>query len=165
MEGEVLWGADGEEAMGVGLNDAGVGGVNLEGCAGRERSGEGDDCLMELAGVVHVRVDGGLLERGVVKIGIRAGDADLLPVERRGELQGKMREGRGAAVADGEDGADGDVVIGGAEVNVEVESGVGDGLALGVSGGERGAWLRLADDSCRPGATWCCRSRQWNGRR
>ena len=143
VEGEVLWGADGEEALGVGLDDAGVGGVDLEGCAGRERSGEGDDGFMELAGVVDVGVEGGLLERSVVEFRIRAGDADLLPIERRGELQGEMGKGRGAFIADGEDGADGDVVAGGAEVNVEVEGGVSDGEALGVGGGERCSGLGL----------------------
>ena len=80
--------------------------------------------------------------------------------------RGRCVEGRGAAVADGELRADGDVVIGGAEVNVEVERGVGDGLTLGVGGGERGAWLRLCGGPALARAgRWCFRSRQWNGRR
>ena len=43
-----------------------------------------------------------------------------------------------AVVAHGDEGADGDVMLGGAEMHVHVEGGEGDGTALGVGGGGRG---------------------------
>ena len=75
---------------------------------------------------------------GDVVAGRRGGDANAFPVERGGDLQGNARERSCAVVADGEQGADGDLLIGGEKMDVDVEGGEGDGLALGVIGGGRG---------------------------
>ncbi len=42
VEGEGLRRAEGDEALGAGRDDAGVDGVELKACAGRERCGEGE---------------------------------------------------------------------------------------------------------------------------
>ena len=86
---------------------AGIGDVELEGCAGRERLGEGDGRLVQLAGVVDVGV-----ERGDGERRIRPCDANALPVERGGDLQRNAREGGFAVVAHGDEGADGDLLLG-----------------------------------------------------
>ena len=49
-----------------------------------------------------------------------------------------------AVVANGDDGADGDVLGGWVQMNIEIEVSEGDGLALGVGGGGRvTSWPRL----------------------
>ena len=67
----------------------GVGDVELHGRAGRKWRGERDRCLVKLAGVVGVGVEGGDGEGYVV-----AGDADALPIERRRDLQRNVGERR-----------------------------------------------------------------------
>ena len=59
----VFRGADGEQALGIGRDGAGVGGVELKGCAGSERRGERNGGLVQLAGVVGVGVERGDRER------------------------------------------------------------------------------------------------------
>src|SRR5580658_8057354 len=130
VEGYVVRGADGEEALGAGGDGAGVSDVKLEGCAGGERRGEGDGGFVELAGVVGVRVEGGYGEGCVA-----CAETDALPGEGAGDLQRDVGEGLAAVIADGEQGADGEVLVGGAEADVEIEVSEGDGLAFGVFGG------------------------------
>ena len=108
-----------------GRDDAGVGDVELEGRAGGERLGKRDGGLVKLAGVVNVGV-----ERGDGVDNVVGGDANALPVERRGNLQRDMRERGFAVVAHGDEGADGDLLLGGAQMHVHVEGGEGEGLAL-----------------------------------
>ncbi len=67
----------------------------------------------KLAGVIDVGVERGDGEGDVV-----AGEADALPVERRGDLQRDVGERRFAVVAHGDEGADGDLLRGGAEMHV-----------------------------------------------
>ena len=64
-------------------------------------------------------------------------DANALPVERGGDLQRDVGERGFAVVAHGDEGADGDVLLGGAQMHVHIEVGEGDGLALGVGGDGR----------------------------
>ncbi len=59
VEGDVVGSSDGEEALRRWRDDAGVGDVELEGCAGSERLGERDGGFVELAGVVDVGVERG----------------------------------------------------------------------------------------------------------
>ena len=66
VEGDVVGGSDGEEALRRLGDGAGVGDVELEGCAGGERLGERDGGLVKLAGVVDVGVERGDGEGGVV---------------------------------------------------------------------------------------------------
>ena len=68
VEGDVVGGADGEETLRGGGDGAGVGDVELEGCAGRERLGERDGGLVKLAGVVGVGVERGDGEGDVVAV-------------------------------------------------------------------------------------------------
>ncbi len=138
VEGERLRRTEGDEALGAGRDDAGVDGVELEAGAGRERRGERDSGLVELAGVVGVRV-----ERGHGEGDAAAGEADLFPVERRGDLQRDAGERGFAVVADGDAGADGDVLRRGLQANVEVERGEGDGEAVVVGGRWLGGGLNL----------------------
>ena len=162
VEGHVVGGSDGEQALRRLGDGAGVGDVELEGCAGGERRGERDGGFVQLAGVVGVGV-----ERGDGEGDVAAGDADALPVERRGDLQRNVGERGFAVVAHGDERADGDLVFGGAEMHVHVEGGEGDGLALGVGGGGRGDHLgtaRLEARRGRPG-WWSGRFRRWSGRR
>jgi len=70
--------------------------------------------------VVGVGIEGGDGEGDVF-----AGDADALPVEGGGDLERDVGEGGFAVVADGDEGADGDVLLGGAEMDVHVVSGEG----------------------------------------
>ena len=88
VEGDVVRGADGEQALGVDGDGAGVGDVELQGGAGGEGLGESDGGFVELAGVVGVGVEGGDGKGDVVEV-----DADALPVERGGDLQGNVGEG------------------------------------------------------------------------
>jgi hypothetical protein len=93
----------------------------------------------------------------VVGVGVEDGDdeghlaaveADELPVEVGGELERQVGQRGFAVVAEGEQGADGEMALGGAEMDVEVEIGAGGGGALGVfRGGLRGDFGRL----------WSCR--------
>jgi len=59
---------------------------------------------MQLAGVIGVGV-----ERGHVELHVAAVETYLLPVESRGELQGKMSDGRFAVVAHHDERAYGDL--------------------------------------------------------
>ena len=59
MEGDVAGSSDDEKALRRLRDDAGVGDVELEGCAGGERLGERDGGLVKLAGVVDVGVERG----------------------------------------------------------------------------------------------------------
>ena len=59
VEGDFFGGSDGEQALGAGGDDAGVGDVKLQACAGRERLGERDGGFVQLAGVVGVGVERG----------------------------------------------------------------------------------------------------------
>src|SRR5580658_4471631 len=88
VEGDVVGGADGEEALGVDGDGAGVGDVELDAGAWGERLNELDCGFVELAGVVGVGVEGGD-EKGH----ITAEDADALPVERGGDLQRDVDKG------------------------------------------------------------------------
>ena len=156
-EGDVVGGADDEQALG-GLGDsAGVSDVKLDALAGAERAWERDGCLVQLAGVVGVGVEGGDRECGVA-----AENANALPVERGGDLQRNAGERGLAVVADGEEGAHGDLLLGGVEVHVHVEGNEGDGLALGVRGDGGGGYPGLG---LRSRASWCCRFRRWSGKR
>ena len=80
--------------------------------------------------MVGVGVENGYLEGDVVLI-----ESNALPGEGAGDLQRDVGEGLLAVVAEGEQGADGDVLFRRAEMDVKVEGGEGDGLALGVFGG------------------------------
>ena len=80
---------------------------------------------MQLAGVVGVGVERGYLEGDVLAV-----YADALPIERGGELQRDAGERDLAVVADGDEGADGDLLLGGAEMNVQAVGSEADGLAL-----------------------------------
>ena len=62
VEGDVVGRADGEQALRVGRDGAGVGDVELKRCAGRERVRQRHGCLVQLAGVVGVGVERGHLE-------------------------------------------------------------------------------------------------------
>ena len=147
MEGDVAGGSDDEEALRRLRDRAGVGDVELEGCAGGERLGERDGGLVKLAGVVDVGV-----ERGDGVEGVVGGDANALPVERGGDLQRDVGEGGFAVVAHGDEGADGDLLLGGAQMHVHVEGGEGEGLALVVGGGGRVDRLTGSDWLRRGGA-------------
>ena len=94
---QVFRGSDGQQALGAGRDDAGVGNVERKAGAGREGLGQGNGSLMQLAGVVGVGV-----ERGHGKGCVPAADANPLPVERGGDLQRDARERRLAVVADGD---------------------------------------------------------------
>ena len=101
---------------------------------------------MKLAGVVDVGV-----ERGDGVEGVVAGDANALPVERGGDLQRDVGEGGFAVVAHGDEGADGDLLLGGAQMHVHVEGGEGEGLALVVGGGGRVDKLSAGSPGLRRG--------------
>jgi hypothetical protein len=101
---------------------------------------------MQLAAVVGVGVEGGDRECGVA-----AENADALPVERGGDLERNAGERGLAIVADGEEGAHGDLLLGGVEVHVHVEGNEGDGLALGVRGDGGGGYPGLGLRSLRRG--------------
>ncbi len=129
VESDVCGRADGDEAL-RGLRDgAGVGDIELESCAGSEGSGERNRGFVKLAGVVHVGVESGDGEGDIAAV-----EADAFPVERGRDLQRDVGERGFAVVAHGEEGADGDPVVDGVEMNVHVESGEGDGVALGIRG-------------------------------
>ncbi len=117
--------------MGGEGDSAGVGDVELEGLAGGERGGERDDGFVQLAGVVGVGVDGGDVEGDVVSLAVGGGDANALPVERGGDLEGDAGERGLAVVADGEQGANGDLLVGREKMDVEIEGGHGDGTSVG----------------------------------
>ena len=123
--------------------------------------GECDGGLVKLAGVIGVGV-----ERGDGEGDIAAGEANALPVERRRDLQRDVGERRLAVVAHSEQGADGDLLLGGAQMHVHVEGGEGDGFALGVGGDGSAdglaAELRLRRDRRW---WWSGRFRRWSGRR
>ena len=108
VEGHVVGRADGDEALG-GLGDgAGVGDVELESCAGSERlaSGTAASWSWPVWSTSELSV-------ATVKGDVVAGDANALPVERRRDLQRDVGERRFAVVAHGDEGADGDVLLGG----------------------------------------------------
>ena len=136
VEGEVLRSSDGEQALGRRGDDAGVHDVKLDGLTGRERRRKRNGSFVELAGVVGVRVEGGYGEGNGL-----AADADLLPVERRRDLQRNAGERGFAVVAHGKEGTDSDLLGGGVETDVEVEGGISDGAAIGVFDGGRGSHL------------------------
>ena len=123
MLGHAVRGADGHEALGGGGDRSGVGHVEPEALAGRKRLGERNQGLVQLAGVIGVRVDGGHLEGGVLKLALGAVEANLLPVERGGDLERNVAERALAVVANGEEGADGDLLSRRVEPEVEVKAG------------------------------------------
>ena len=82
---------------------------------------------MQLARVIGVGV-----QRGDRKGNIFACDANLLPVERRGDLQRNVRERSLAVIAHRHEAANGDLVRGGVKPHIEIEAGKGDGAAVGV---------------------------------
>ena len=132
VQRHILRSADGEQTLRRLGNCAGVGDVELQRCAGRERGGEFDCGLVKLAGVIGVGV-----ERGDGVESVRGGDADALPVQRRGDFKRDFGQRGFAVVAHGDEGAHGDFMFRGAQMHVHVEFGEGQGLALGVAGGWR----------------------------
>ena len=92
----VFWRADGYQPLGGERDHARVSRVELEGLARRERSGKRHDCLVQLAGVVGVGIDGVYLEGNIF-----CADANVLPIERGGNLQWNAGERSFAVVADG----------------------------------------------------------------
>ena len=86
---------------------------------------------MKLAGVIGVGVECG---DGVESVS--GGDADALPVQRRGDFKRDFGQRGFAVVAHGDEGAHGDFMFRGAQMHVHVEFGEGQGLALGVAGGD-----------------------------
>ena len=108
MEGNVVGSSDGEEPLRRLGDDAGVGDVELESRARRERRGEGmaASCSWPVWSTSELSV-------ATVKATSWPGDADALPIERRGNLQRDMIERGFAVVADGDGGADGDLMRGG----------------------------------------------------
>jgi hypothetical protein len=138
VQGEAVWSADGLQALGGEGDDAGISGVELDGLTGQERGVEGDGGLVQLAGVVGVGVDGGCLKRNVVGV-----DANALPVERGGDLQRNMGERGDAVVADGDESANGDLLVCRAKMDVEIKGGEGHLWHL--------RWGQLAFDDGRCG--------------
>ena len=118
---------------------AGVCRVELESLAGREKRGKRNDCLMQLAGVVGVGINGGYLKGNVL-----CAETNVLPIECGGDLQGDAGKRGFAVVANGEQYADCDLLVCRSEVNVKIKSCEGDGLALGIL-----RWGQLACDGGR----------------
>ena len=145
VQGHVLGSADGDEALIVSGDGAGVGDVKLKDGAGGEGLRQRDRGLVQLAGMVGVGVERGYLQRNVL-----AQNADALPGERGRELERDMAEGSLAVVANGEDRSYGNVTVRGVQTDIHVEVGGGDGLALGVLGGWGGGHLDV-------GLGWCGR--------
>ena len=92
---------------------------------------------MKLAGVVDVGV-----ERGDGEGRFAAGDANALPGERGRNLQRDVGERGFAAIAQGDLGTNGNLMLEETQVHFEIEIGEGDGLAVGV--GRRGRGNELA---------------------
>ena len=131
VQGRVGRSADSHQTLGGGGDQAGVGYVELETLAGLKRLSERNQGLVQLAGVVGVGVDGGHLEGESLILASGAVEANLLPVERGGDLERNAAERALAVVADGDEGADGNLLGRRVEPDVEVEAGEGDGLTLG----------------------------------
>jgi len=89
---------------------------------------------------------------------VAAGEANSFPVERRGDLERNVSKRGAAVIAQGEESANGDLLRGRAEMNVQVEGGEGEGFAFGVGGDGGGDGLAL-QFSARRGRRWW-----WSGR-
>jgi len=131
VEGERVRRAYGLEAAGGEGDGAGVGDVEREGLAGEERGGEGDGGLVQLAGMVGVGVDGDDVEGDGERLCAGSGEANAFPVERGGDLERNEGQRGVAVVAEGEEGADGDLLIGGEKMDVEIEGVETDGYRRG----------------------------------
>ena len=108
--------ADSDEALRGLRNGAGVGDVELNVRAGGERGSEGDSGFVKLAGVIDVGIEGGDGEDVIA-----AGEANALPIERRGDLQWNVSERGVAVIAHSEERTDGDLLRGGTKMHVHVE--------------------------------------------
>ncbi len=146
MECDVFGGSDGEEPLRRSSNDAGVGDVELESCAGCERRSERDGGLMQLTGVIDIGV-----ERGDGEGNVAAVDANALPIEGRGDLQRDAGERGVAVVADGNCCANGNLMLGRVEMHIQIEAGEADGLPLSVGCGGRGDGLTAKLWGCGTG--------------
>ena len=137
VERDIVGGADDHESLSGEVDCAGVGHVELEGGAGGKWLRERDRGFVEAAGVVGVGVQSSDGKRDVLEI-----DTDAVPVERRRNLERDVGKRCFAVVAQGEEGADRDVLIGGVQVHVHVEISKGYGVAIGVFRGGCGDLLR-----------------------
>src|SRR5580658_553812 len=116
MKGEIFGSADGDEALCIRNNGAGVDRIHRKRGTGGKRLRERNGSLVKLTRPVSIRV-----ERGDGKRDVATVDANLLPVERRGDLQGDAGERGFSVVAHGDEGADRDLMSGGMQMHVKVE--------------------------------------------
>src|SRR5208282_1488067 len=87
MKGEVLRGADGDEALSIRHDGARVDRINRKGSARGQGLRQGDGGFVELARAVGIGIQRGNREGDVM-----AGNAYLFPVERGGNLERDTRE-------------------------------------------------------------------------
>ena len=99
----------------------------MQACAGRERREQSDSCLVELTGVIGVRVQHGRSEGHLAAV-----QTDELPVQIRGELKRQVKQRGFAVVAHRDQGPDGEMAFCGPEADIKVEIRIGQGRALCV---------------------------------
>ena len=81
VEGDLVGGSNGEQALRVGGDSAGVGGVELKRCAGSQGLRQRDGGFVELAGVIGIGVEDSDGEGYVPGLAPGEDETDPLPVQ------------------------------------------------------------------------------------